>query len=626
MKMRIVAVMFLFFSWILASNQTIKTLLNEIEKQEDLSLKTKQESAGISYVITRYQLDMMQARYLRDILKNTIIGYEISRYGVLDPWSANNLPYASNGIRIFIDNQEITTAKYDNGLFLFGNINLSFVDHIEIYYLTPSYKITTEPAYVIIKLYSKQPQRDEGKKFSFSYGTYGSNSQSFEIGNKQNYLNFSKSQIKHKKINIEDTILSRNNSNYHIFWTCKEEKTKYLLNMIYQKQEPFMGISMDGKLDEGYQKYKEAHFGFEHKSGLVNIKYTLDYMKDNVFYYEKSGLFIQKNTSTLVTKVLAKGNDIVNTLKVNTEKTFNSQNIIYGISLRNKLMNYYKLEVNDKNYDYNGIKKQNIINIYAEDNIQIKKNLIITLGYEFSRYFNDVVNDYNLNQYKIVSTYLPNNENIFKFSFHHIEYSVPPYLYKTLFGSNLLKPQKNDVLIGKYKKLLNKDSDIQFVGFYGINKNFPIIQSDGTLTSYNKNIYVKMIDIKYHRNYHVINDLILNYIYLKLENIDLNRSHRVILLNTHRYKKFDFFENIVYQNNEYKTNGEKTIKKGCDISIGLKYNYNENLTFSLKGENLLNSAYKNSFIRIENFNPKNIIKTDLQLIDRKVSIGMEYWF
>ncbi|ACM93076.1 hypothetical protein NAMH_0744 [Nautilia profundicola AmH] len=630
--MQVVVLLLILLNIVFAANNSIKTLLNEIEKKEDLSQQTKQESAGISYVITRYQLDMMQARYLRDILKNTVVGYEISRYGVLDPWSANNLPYASSGVRVFIDNQEITTAKYDNGLFLLGNINLSFVDHIEIYYLSPSYKITTEPAYVIIKLYSKQPRRDEGKKVSFSYGTYGSNSQSFEMAdNKKNYyINFSHSEVNHKLVDLDGVNVSRDNKNYHFLWTYKNNNTNYLLNAIYQNQDPFMGISMDGELDEGYQKYKEVHFGIEHKLNTLNFKYTIDYMVDDIYYYENSGLFLQKIDTypyfTPVQKVYVKGYDLVNTLKISNEKSLNKQRIIYGASFRNKSMDYYNLYVNDSAIDYNGIKKQNIINLFIEDNIQIKRNHIVTFGYEFSRYFNDVVNDYNLHQYKIVSTYLPNSKNIIKLSFHHIEYTVPPYLYKTLFGANVLKPQKNDVVIGKYKKIFDDESDIQLVGFYGINKNFPIAKTDGSLSSYDKNIYVKMIDLKFHKNYDEINDFIINYIYLKLENINLNRSHRVILLNTHRYKRFDFFENIVYQNNEYKVDGEKNKKSGIDVSLGVKYNYSRNLTFSLKGENIFNNAYENSFYRIINFDPNNLQTTNVQLIDRKITIGMEYWF
>lgn len=629
--MRLIAVFFMLMSFLFAS-ESVNSLLNEIEKKEDLSQKTKQESLGISYIITRYQLDMMQARYLRDVLKNTVVGYQISRYGVLDPWSANNLPYASSGIRVFIDNQEITTGKYDNGVFLLGNINLSFVDHIEIYYLSPSYKITTEPAYVIIKLYSKNPKRDEGKKLAFSYGSYNSNSEYFDTadGEKNYYIHFSRSRVGHKDTYIDDKKISRNDTNYHCFWTYQNGNTKYLLNAIYHNQDPFMGVSMDGKLDSAYEKYKELHFGIEQKLDQVNFKYTLDYLKDSTYFYETSGLFLEPSNTypyyTLIQKVETDGYDLVNTFKINKESNINKNRLLYGLSFRNKLMDYYTLKLNDTDMNFDGIKQQNIGTVFLEDNIQLKRNFIVTMGYEFSRYYNDVIKNYNLHQYKIGSTYLYNRQNIVKLSYQHLEYTVPPYLYKTFFGDNILRPQKNDVFIAKYKKKFNTENEIELVGFYGINKNFPIMQKDGTLISFDKNIYVKMLDLKYHKNYDVLNDFIIDYIYLKLENVPLNRTYKFVLLNTHRYKQFDFFENIIYKNNEYKENGKKTKKEGIDLSLGVKYNYSKNLSFSLKGENLLNESYEHSFIRIVNFNPDDLEKINTQLIDRKITVGMEYWF
>lgn len=606
----------------------LKVLLNQIEKNEDLSLKTKQESAGISYVITRYQLDMMQARYLRDILKNTVVGYEISRYGVLDPWSANNLPYASSGIRVFIDNQEITTAKYDNGLFLLGNVDLSFVDHIEVYYLSPSYKISTEPAYVIIKLYSKDPARDEGKRVELTYGTFKSNSEVFDYANgKRNYyFHFSNNFVGHKKTDIENVKIGRNNLNHHFFFTYRNDNTSYLLSGIYQNQDPFMGVSMEGKLDDGYEKYKEVHFGLEHKLNGWNLKYTLDYLKDETYFYEQSGLFY-RSISTFpyieaVQTVKTKGYDVVNTLKLNTEKIHNNHRLVYGASFRNKLMDIYELYLNNEESDYEGIKRQDIYTLFFEDNIQIKENIIATAGYEYSKYVNDKVKDCKLHQYKATATYLANEKNIFKFSFQHIEYAVPPYYYKTFYGDRMLKPQKNDVIIAKYKKVVQDIGDFELVGFYGINKNFPIMLSDGTLDNMDDNIYVKMVDLKYHKNYNILNDFILDFIYLKLKNVVLHETYKVVVLNTHRYGKYNLFENVVYKKNNYTS----TSKDGVDLSLGVKYNCTKNLSFSLKGENLLNRDYENSFIRVTNINPVELDSENIQLIERRVTAGMEYWF
>ena len=625
--MKSVILFFLFVVNLFAVNLTV--LLNQIEKNEDLSNKTKQESSGISYVITRYQLDMMQARYLRDILKNTIIGYEISRYGVLDPWRANNLPYSSNGIRVFIDNQEITTAQFDSGLFLLGNINLSFVDHIEVYYLNPSYSISTEPAYIIIKLYSKSPKKDEGKRVEVSYGTFGSNSVNFDVadGKSNYYLHFSRSEVNHKKVQIDDKSISRDNNNAHFLWTYRYKNTSFLLNAIYQNQDPFLGISWDGKIDDGSQIYKEAHFGIEHKIDNWKLEYTCDYLRNNLYYYEENGLFV-KNVppyKILIKKIKTIGYGVVNTLKASYNENKDDHKLILGFDFRNKNVNYTDVKVNNMELDYEGMKKQSIISAYIEDNIQTKENLIFTLGYKFSKYLNDIMPDYNLHQYKANITYLYNKNNIYKVSYQHLEYSIPIYLYNNLYATSFLKPQKIDALIGKYKRNFNTH-DVELVGFYGINKNYPIMQENGTLTTNDKDIYIKYISLKYHKNYNVINDFVAEYLYLKAENVPLNRSYILLVLNTHRYKKFDFFENLVYKNHEFKVNGVKSRKDGVDVSLGVKYNYNDNLSFSLKGENILGTNYENTYLRVVNFDISNIEGVNLELIDRKFTVSMEYWF
>jgi len=330
----------LFFNILLADN-CFKTLLTQIEKKEDLSLKTKQESVGIVYVITRYQLDMMQARTLGDVLKNTIIGYNVSKYGLLDPWSIEGVPYGSNGIRIFIDDQEITTARYDNGLFLFSDIDLSFVDHIEIYYLTPSYKITTEPSYVVIRLFSKCPKRDEGKslKFLTSFEDY---STSFNYGNFPVFGHISYSHIEHEK-KYKNYLISKNNDNVHLYLKYKNKYGKVILNAIYQDRDPFgggIGINeYNGKL-----LFKNLHIGFNSDNTKEwKFSYTFDYLRDEHEFYEN--LFTMN-------KIKLEGFGFVNTLKIAREFTKSIHNFIIGGMFRNKKSRYLNIQINDTKIDF----------------------------------------------------------------------------------------------------------------------------------------------------------------------------------------------------------------------------------------------------------------------------------
>jgi len=144
----------------------VDKLLNDIQKHSDLSSKTKLENSGIRYIYTRDDIERMQIYTLKDVLKNLYpIGYNENRYGLVDPFSSNcKQPYLSALIRVYIDNQEITDGLYGSGLFVLGDENLDWVDHIEIYTRAPTYAYSVESTIVLIKLYTKREERDLGGK------------------------------------------------------------------------------------------------------------------------------------------------------------------------------------------------------------------------------------------------------------------------------------------------------------------------------------------------------------------------------------------------------------------------------------------------------------------------------
>jgi len=597
------------FTIFLFAQTNMNMLLNEIEKNEDLSLKTKQESVGIVYVITRYQLDMMQAKTLADVLKNTIIGYNLNKYGLLDPWSVEGVPYGSNGIRVFIDNQEITSARYDNGLFLFSNIDLGFVDHIEIYYLTPSYKISTEPSYIIIRLYTKCPKRDEGKSLKFltnakSYST------SFNYASYPLFAHISHTHYDYDK-SYENHSISRSNDNVHLLMTYRNRYGKMLLDAIYHNRDPFVG-GLGINDYSGHLMFKNLHFGFD-TSNKKNWKfsYTFNYLQDNHKFYEN--LFTMN-------KIEFKGYGFVNTLKVSKEIQQGKHNIIFGGMFRNKTTRYNNIEINNEKIDFDKMKDSNILGGFVEDNIKIQNNMIVGLGFERNHYFNDKMSDFDLNQYKLSFTFLPDNINVIKFAYQHLEYTYPPYYL--IFANHDLKNQKNDVFIVKYKRKLQHNDSIEGVAFYGINKDY-IISDNGTLDNLPYKVYMKFINITYKKTYNVINDFTINTIYLKMNNFSLKSYKKVVVLNTHRYKKFSFFEDVVYQNSKYEYHGTIDDHK-FDVDLGGKYDYNDYLTLEAKIQNLFDNYDKAYYV----YNPytKSVNSITIPLQERTLYLGLELWF
>ena len=109
LKMLNILLLLLLATQVSADDLDIDSLLKDIEKKTDLSEKTKLENSGISFIYTRDDINRMQAKNLKDILKSMYpFRYAENRLGLPDPLTyGTGLPFASSNIRIFIDNQEI---------------------------------------------------------------------------------------------------------------------------------------------------------------------------------------------------------------------------------------------------------------------------------------------------------------------------------------------------------------------------------------------------------------------------------------------------------------------------------------------------------------------------------------
>ncbi len=620
-------IFFLFSVFLFSAN--LNLLLNKLEKNEDLSNITKQESGGISYVITRYQLDMMQAHYLRDILQNTIIGYNENRYNVLDPWSAPFMPYSSVGLRIFIDNQEIGSAKYDNGLYLFGNINLDFVDHIEIYYMTPNYKDGIEPSFVIFKLYTKSPKRDEGNKLSFLHSSTKSNTAVFEHAkynkNFSYFTHLSRSSINHKEYPIHNKNISRDEKNFHFLSKFNYKNSHLLINLIHKNLNDFMGMSLDGAPDKSHTYVNEAHVGYIYKGNFI-FKYNFDYTHNKSefkesptpLYYEKIPIYPYNEP---IYNIIEKDYGIINTFSFNKYLKYDKYDGWLGVDFRDKRMNYPLIIKNDTKIKYDSIKKQRVFSFFTENRYQINKRNIISLAYKGTRYFNIDKKDYYLKNYKAGHTFVYNKDNIFKLFYYHFEYPVPLYFYSFLSDENIvLNPQKGNALILKYKKNINNDNKLQLIYFTGKTKNYPYFVKDKNI--YNSYISLKMLNLRYKYIYNEINtfSMDLSKMFFSKKS-PLRADIKVSILNTHRHGRIEMFENYIFRKTIY----DSSVSVIRNLKAGIKYSINDNLTFSIKGDNLLTHGYTRHY-PIYNYLTNKISEYQIELQERKIITGLEYVF
>ena len=248
--------------------ENINTMSDAYANNNDLSEKTKLENSGTVMVFSRKDLEIMQARNLRDIMKSIpVVGYNESRFVVPDSlYNGSMKAFSSSQIRLFIDDHEVTSGMSSSGFALMGNIDLGVVNHIEVYTQSPSFEYASEPAHLLIKLYSKSSQRDAGGKLELSTGSRGFNQESAyyaeELEDYSYMVYLSRLDDQRENLGTNADPLGRNLERYNLFATLSTQNHKFQMNVLDAKQESFAGPSLDATPSISEYKYSYVSLGY----------------------------------------------------------------------------------------------------------------------------------------------------------------------------------------------------------------------------------------------------------------------------------------------------------------------------------------------------------------------------
>ena len=106
---------------------------------------------------------------------------------------------------------------------------------------------------------------------------------------------------------------------------------------------------------------------------------------------------------------------------------------------------------------------------------------------------------------------------------------------------------------------------------------------------------------KYTYDIDLKNQFMFNVYTLNSNQVESNSSSGGTAKYMGSYNQFDYFTSLLYKDGYTFSNFE--VKDGFDVNAGATYNYNKNLSFSLKGENLLNKSIKSLYANRTNPTP-----------------------
>jgi len=613
--------MCLLFSIIKA--EELDDLLEAYTYNSDLSTKTKHENGGTVTVYTRQDLEKMQARSLKDLLKShPVLRYQESRAGLPDMFYRGGTSLSnSNNIRIYIDNQELTSATFGSGFLIANNINVDVMDHVEIYTRSPSYEFTTEPAYILIKLYTKLAERDRGGKLAVSYGNRDFNEEALFYADELEDFSYVASLT--RRDDRKKTYYSHN------IPIDRDSENLSFLGVLYSDAHKLQLFAGDSDLGTSIGRSPRATYAVSRgKYDFVNIAYE-NTSFDDLFF---SIAFQQANiqganeeaagyTSPLSPSYEYDRQDEVLTaeLKYDFETEFNR--LIIGAKYRHKSFEFQEGSINGIPIlePLTSYTEQEVLGLYAEERYSLSDHNIINIAGQYTHVTNngDIGNDH-LIQFRLNHTYLYDNYT-FKSFVYRVESLVEPSVYIDFTTTPSLDTQVLNAFSEEIKYEQDKN-ELKFVFTYNVIENL-IEQSKpfGAYVNRQGKIHNTSAFLEHTYHFNMDNKLISNITYNYIKERSKNDTAAYVrLLNT--VGKFDIFNEVVYNYTDF--NKEHYF----DYSAGVKYHYSDALILSIKGENIFDTGYEDSYFRIDpnTFIPEEPIQ--ISPVEQRVYLSMEYLF
>lgn len=605
---------------------SLDTLLTEYSQKDDLSEKTKIENSGHLLIYTRHDLDKMQAKSLKDVLKSiSAFTYEDSRYNLPDIYNAEQLPFKSNSIRVYIDNQELTTALYGSGLSIFGDISLGFVNHVEVYLGTPSYKFSTESAFLIVKLYSKTAQRDMGgvastvigdDKYSQTYFNYVNKLDDTEY---QVFTNFNDNR--QDKINHKGTELSKDKKVGHLFAKVQKDTLKLNVQVLKNENDAFINRSLDATPLDSYMKEEYFNINLE-KTFYDN---TLQFYLDHTLINSEYSFVDDNNFSPFFAgkDYESKLQENVTTFKMVHENDYGQHHIFTGIDFRNKAWKFKALSLDNVPLPQSGFDNQQVVSVYFQDEYWLTDNSIFTFGAKYS----DVKNNGGINSDNgkniRIGHILTTDRFTFKTYLNDASMMIEPYLITSNYGNKSLEKEQIKLISHEtsYETESNKAS-IMF-GYSHIDDAIMYNYSTGKVFNVPTTIRYKYIVLR--DEFQILN--LKNHISFFMSQrrdvpvVDVLDYRGGTLRTLYTLNEFDLFSEFVYRKND------ESSTSFYDLSLGIKKEIYKDLLLSFKGENILNKAYATNFNILSD--PTDITSNTTissEHTPKRFLIGLEYRF
>lgn len=620
-------ILYILLSSMVLQASDVDKLLKDFTKKNASSQKTIDENKGHLVLYTRERLEKMHAKTLKDVFKTTpVVYYNENRYALPDSLSSGLFePYRSNFIRLYIDGVETTQGWLGSGLALYGDMNINFVDHIEFYYLTPSFESSTEPAYLTVFLYSKTPDKDSGAELNLAAGTRGYNTQTINYGEqKEDYaymVNFSHTNAKRETIdNGTDVPLSRDFERTQLFSYIKTDNQIFHLQVMKKNTDSLAGLSLDATPLVSEIDHLNVHmdYGIDF-SEQWSAQFTYEWLNSDIRQQDDTPLFFAGEA--LEPSIDAKLKTSTYNAELTYEDTIGDHKVTTGFKGRIKQLNGLSRSLTNNVEE--PFDRETILTTFFQDQYALNEFELLTFGLSYNKiYRNGNTHDDDLYHFRL------------GYIFAGEEWSYKTYLYRTMYSldplsrragmtsdtgmisDNRIEPQKT---LGITQEVSYTQDD------YRVRMMFLLMKDeDGLLEDAgegNTKYFFSVLNYDYDFDLDNKMNLQLYYaLYDDIFNLDKLEDFSGFLSFMNTYESFDFYNAVVWHQNNI------DYVHYFDVTSSISWNASENLTLTLKGENLLDKAKASNLFRINPSNGSLLAPLNISPIDQRVMLELEYTF
>lgn len=607
--------------------EDIDSLLDNYKNESALNLKTKMDSSGHNIVFTRDELDKMQAYTLKDVIKSIRhLNIMDNDFGALELQRAG--AYCSNSacIRLYINDQEVTSAFFGGPLGIFGEYDLGHIDHIQIYLGGNAIEFGNEYGYITIKMYTKDPNREKGSSLSASYGTgdsYRLNALTTgSIGHDINYLLYaSKLENKNETLEHKGYDILRYSNNLNLFATFKRENDFILEMSRYEHKHD--GLSGFGDQKTPTQSDRKSVYQYlSYTKFFDTMKLQLSYAKEEIGIVNNDYNGITLTDDSVVTEYSNRFENDIFRMNVRDSKSFGDHRFLYGVEYQHKKVKpHLMIDGVDRGNEFIGPNSINVYSLFLEYQYKFTEDTLFLATGKLEYYeqnYNDRDDTLTQSRIGIISQI---NE--------HLE-------MKGFFSQNYIYPTMEQLSTQPRPVSGNADLSTTDIDTMSVEFNYKIEQHQLGV-GYMKMFVANPIKINAKKQYvnadieAIFDDYFMNYIYIFDNNnkmmleyywTDHNRPFNqspiaggyIKLFNS--YEDFDFYTEFIYRKGYYHEKFAMQVDDGYDLTMAITYHMNKTTTVSLKGQNLLDKAI---LAPIRGLYP-------VGTLDRKVFFTVEWFF